>query len=295
MRSFHFCFIVRQRKLDAIEILQQYSCSFQDFRRRWENTHNGVHRWIGGTMARSLAAADPVFYMHHAFIDYQWEKFREQQILICNIDPEADYPPTDNDDHFPDTRMDGMRYLDNIDGIAPYWTENWYNYAESPSCENNCYYSPDMFCDEELGRCVSEMATDASTGSRRKRQTTREDDRYRLKPVEDNCKTRPYDDGCTILRKPKTEKQLIDAVIQHEIRVPQTIKEANTLMQARIRTAESSPPESEELFFRSSSDEENDPRVRESSLFDLSKAVVEGRKLSQAMPSRETAMLNDMI
>ena len=37
------------------------------------------------------AAHDPVFYLHHCFIDYIWEKFRERQRDICGEDPETDY------------------------------------------------------------------------------------------------------------------------------------------------------------------------------------------------------------
>lgn len=43
--------------------------------------HDGVHDWIGGDMGSvTVSAFDPVFYLHHAFIDYIWEKFREHQI-----------------------------------------------------------------------------------------------------------------------------------------------------------------------------------------------------------------------
>ncbi len=38
-----------------------------------EGYHNTVHGWVGGTMTDiSRAAADPVFYMHHAEVDRIW-------------------------------------------------------------------------------------------------------------------------------------------------------------------------------------------------------------------------------
>lgn len=45
-----------------------------------ELLHDGVHDWVGGDMgAVPYASYDPVFWMHHAFIDYIWEQFRKQQ------------------------------------------------------------------------------------------------------------------------------------------------------------------------------------------------------------------------
>ncbi|KAH3859074.1 hypothetical protein DPMN_101720 [Dreissena polymorpha] len=42
--------------------------------------HDGVHDWVGGDMSHvAFAAYDPLFLMHHAFIDYIWEQFRRQQ------------------------------------------------------------------------------------------------------------------------------------------------------------------------------------------------------------------------
>lgn len=39
--------------------------------------HGGVHVYIGGDMSiLNTAANDPLFFMHHAFIDYLWELFR---------------------------------------------------------------------------------------------------------------------------------------------------------------------------------------------------------------------------
>jgi tyrosinase len=37
----------------------------------WRN-HNRVHRWVGGAMLGGASVNDPVFWVHHAFIDLQW-------------------------------------------------------------------------------------------------------------------------------------------------------------------------------------------------------------------------------
>lgn len=40
--------------------------------------HNPVHRWIGGNMADATSPNDPVFFMHHAFLDRMWEDWKTQ-------------------------------------------------------------------------------------------------------------------------------------------------------------------------------------------------------------------------
>jgi len=46
-----------------------------------ELLHDGVHDWVGGDMSVTpFSAHDPIFWMHHAFVDYMWEVFREHQI-----------------------------------------------------------------------------------------------------------------------------------------------------------------------------------------------------------------------
>jgi Common central domain of tyrosinase len=37
-------------------------------------THGNVHVEVGGDMASVTAARDPLFYLHHSFIDYEWSK-----------------------------------------------------------------------------------------------------------------------------------------------------------------------------------------------------------------------------
>ncbi|MFI5620484.1 tyrosinase family protein [Streptomyces sp. NPDC051567] len=38
----------------------------------YQSMHNRVHIWIGGQMAQSVSPNDPVFWLHHAFIDKLW-------------------------------------------------------------------------------------------------------------------------------------------------------------------------------------------------------------------------------
>ncbi|MFF7639278.1 tyrosinase family protein [Streptomyces canus] len=41
----------------------------------WRN-HNRVHRWVGGAMLGGASVNDPVFWLHHAFVDLQWTRWQ---------------------------------------------------------------------------------------------------------------------------------------------------------------------------------------------------------------------------
>ncbi|MFF9769930.1 tyrosinase family protein [Streptomyces sp. NPDC014636] len=43
----------------------------------WHN-HNRVHRWVGGAMLGAASVNDPVFWLHHAFIDLQWYRWQRR-------------------------------------------------------------------------------------------------------------------------------------------------------------------------------------------------------------------------
>ncbi|MEU0375286.1 tyrosinase family protein [Streptomyces sp. NPDC006283] len=42
---------------------------------RWRN-HNRVHRWVGGLMMGATSPDDPVFWLHHAFMDLLWTRWQ---------------------------------------------------------------------------------------------------------------------------------------------------------------------------------------------------------------------------
>ena len=104
----------------------------------WEFHHNGVHRWIDGQMAiLSSAVYDPIFWLHHCFVDLVWELFRENQ-RKAGVDLETDYPvnPTTmgaQDLHLPNAKM-GFADLDVIDGLSEMFTTEWYRYDKRPTC-----------------------------------------------------------------------------------------------------------------------------------------------------------------
>ncbi|WP_046504225.1 tyrosinase family protein [Streptomyces odonnellii] len=53
---------------------------------RWRN-HNRVHRWVGGHMLGASSPNDPVFWLHHSFIDLLWDRWRRRH-------PKAVYQPS---------------------------------------------------------------------------------------------------------------------------------------------------------------------------------------------------------
>lgn len=62
-----------------------------------EGQHNSVHNWVDGQMnTQEFSPHDPLFWTHHAFVDYVWEEFRKIQ-MARGIDPTIDIPdPPEN-------------------------------------------------------------------------------------------------------------------------------------------------------------------------------------------------------
>ncbi|KAK0042168.1 tyrosinase-like protein tyr-1, partial [Biomphalaria pfeifferi] len=129
----------------AAESGQQYSIELQ---------HGTVHMFVGGMMANlNTAAYDPIFYMHHAFIDYIFEKFRDR-LRSLQIDPSV-YPkwsgkrehaanaPTYFSTH---TQKDGYSEL----------LANTVRYEPVPNCTaSRPYCGPgSLVCNVTSGRCL---------------------------------------------------------------------------------------------------------------------------------------------
>ena len=43
----------------------------------FEGKHGGPHIWLGGQMGTFCSPMDPIFWLHHSFIDKMWEDFRQ--------------------------------------------------------------------------------------------------------------------------------------------------------------------------------------------------------------------------
>ncbi|XP_052064333.1 uncharacterized protein LOC127704351 [Mytilus californianus] len=126
-----------------------------------ESHHDNVHGWVGGDDGHmsdvNLSPMDPVFWLHHCFVDYLWEKFRKRQ-KILGINSETDYPPTTIPEHKPNRLMDNLRpSKKNIQGYSNSFTKQIYRYAPAPTCRNNCggAFKGFLLCDRSKKGCVS--------------------------------------------------------------------------------------------------------------------------------------------
>ncbi|MFP3989575.1 tyrosinase family protein [Streptomyces sp. E11-3] len=88
---------------------------------RGANLHNRVHVWVGGHMATGASPNDPVFWLHHAFVDKLWSQWQQRHPdspylpqagtrnvvdLHDTMRPWNDVTPADMLDHTPDYTYD---------------------------------------------------------------------------------------------------------------------------------------------------------------------------------------------
>ena len=131
-----------------------------------EGLHNNVHAWIAGNMNGLITSAyDPVFFLHHCYIDYVWEQFRFQQ-FSRGINPQNDFPNTGVDGHWPWSTMVNLGRIRNVDGYHNAFTQFVYEYESSPTCPD-CGNSPYLECDSTRQVCVSTTARAVQSGGSR--------------------------------------------------------------------------------------------------------------------------------
>ncbi|CAG2243440.1 Tyrosinase-like protein 2,Tyrosinase-like protein [Mytilus edulis] len=130
-----------------------------------EGQHNIPHDWVGGMMdILSSSPKDPAFFLHHAYIDYLWEQFREKQQFL-GVDPE--YCPglgvvsVNNTKlvynltlfHASHRQMDCFHWMNSIDGYSKNYTQYLYAYEDSPTYPN-CGNSKYLTWNTVLKRCI---------------------------------------------------------------------------------------------------------------------------------------------
>ncbi|KAL5022794.1 hypothetical protein ScPMuIL_001949 [Solemya velum] len=118
----------------------------------FEDLHGDVHRFVGGQMAPlDTSPHDPIFYLHHTYIDYVWEVFRRNQ-RRRGIDPSSDYPLSSDPLHAPQSPI-GLLALRNIDGYSNVFTSRVYTYEVHPTCTT---LSPN--CNSQYLRCATQYS-----------------------------------------------------------------------------------------------------------------------------------------
>lgn len=117
--------------------------------------HGAVHRWVGGNVGNlQVASDDPIFFLHHSYVDYIWEIFRQQQIAN-GINPEWDFPSDPHPLHAADAPL-GFSALRVIDAHSSVFTRNMYSYQAAPTCRPiypSCS-SRYLQCDLKTYRCI---------------------------------------------------------------------------------------------------------------------------------------------
>ncbi|MFE2042718.1 tyrosinase family protein [Streptomyces sp. NPDC059477] len=60
----------------------------------WRN-HNRVHRWVGGVMLGGASVNDPVFWLHHAYVDLLWSRWQQRHRTHRYLPDRPPAPGTD--------------------------------------------------------------------------------------------------------------------------------------------------------------------------------------------------------
>ena len=246
----------------------------QEFDGPWEQAHNGVHRWVGGIMARGYAASDPIFYLHHAFVDYQWEKFRQRQnsSKCLFIDPTKDYPEAIDEKHLHTTNMDRMDFFQNIEGVAEYWTRDWFEYEDTPTCANDCANSPDLQCNSKSGHCVSRerLEVDKDVGYIRKKRHAMFRPRFH-----GSCRYSPYSRHCPGPFGPQSWTDRVMSMARLEQPLPYTLEKVSSQLREERIQSEVNPPPLGEILFEGATDETGDCRTYETAVLEILETVHE--------------------
>ncbi len=73
----------------------------KSFRKALEEVHGHIHLWVGGSMFPMTSPNDPVFFLHHCYVDRIWDRWQINK--------------PDNDDYYP---SDGT--VTTGGGVIPY-------------------------------------------------------------------------------------------------------------------------------------------------------------------------------
>jgi len=114
---------------------------YSDFLER-QSVHNGAHRWVGGAMSSTVSPRDPVFYLHHSWVDKLWKDWEDlnhssSYIRTDMIRYDGTYAfngqtiPAVNPNSITDSRVYGIFYGENqLAVLDDYTVSNTYNPEE---------------------------------------------------------------------------------------------------------------------------------------------------------------------
>ncbi|KAL6730885.1 hypothetical protein Aduo_001808 [Ancylostoma duodenale] len=170
MKDSDIDWVMRQTQVDQVMAFSapRQGCPFRTDYNCLEYTHGNGHIFVGGDMFNTATSAnDPIFFLHHCFIDFIWEQWRQQR--QTRADRETLYPPDNqlcsSPQHFAASQMMPFTPMRNIDGLSNKYTDNLYEYAPRPTCSQGreCG-SKFLFCDLSHGApaCVSKIRLGAA-------------------------------------------------------------------------------------------------------------------------------------
>ena len=150
----------------------------------FETFHGATHNWVGGVMVNlPVSPSDPMFFLHHSFIDCLFTLMRNNQ-RTSGINVDFDYPNDtvamgvgmrrQGDRRLIGTPQDSWHYslaemrpfgpLRNIDGLSSFY-DDIIHCAPRPTCsgsDTSCGGSEYLFCDESTYRCAPKLRLGAS-------------------------------------------------------------------------------------------------------------------------------------
>ena len=145
----------------------------------FETFHGATHNWVGGVMVNLPSSpSDPMFFLHHGFIDCLFTWMRDNQ-RSRGVNVDYNYPNdtvamgvgmrrqgdgrriqrSEDSLHHSLAEMSPFGPLRNIDGLSSFY-EDMIHCAPRPTCsrsDTSCDGSDYLFCDESRYRCAPKL------------------------------------------------------------------------------------------------------------------------------------------
>ncbi|KAH9507511.1 putative tyrosinase-like protein tyr-3 [Bulinus truncatus] len=131
-----------------------------------EQQHGAVHNYVAGTMtAIDTSANDPVFFLHHAFIDYIFERFR-QRLRSRGINP-ATYPRAISNPRHAPTAPTRLGRYNQGDGYSDFFARG-VTYEPVPTCSTTSRACGSRFlvCQLSSGMCIPTARSNTRSSAR---------------------------------------------------------------------------------------------------------------------------------
>lgn len=163
--------MLKDEMIDRFINCHNYTACVFPHDKSFEEHHGLIHGCVKGHMAELMCAPyDPIFYLHHSFIDNIFEQWLTQHFPdVEKDDPTLAYPPDEDIEEYYNRGSAPMRPWDKSgykvkDGMSRNFTRDFYWYAPRPhKCvEDRDCMSKMIWCDVEMGRCKAKAGEGGS-------------------------------------------------------------------------------------------------------------------------------------